>query len=402
MDRLVKNEKPIRIAIVVSHPIQYFVPFYRKLSEHPELHLKVFYGARVGLNKYEDKDFGVEFAWSMDLLEGYDSEFLSGSEKVTDTRFFSVKHGDIDVHLENFNPHVVVIYGYSQLLSIKTLYWCYRKSIPVLMSSDSELLQHRAWYKKAVKRLLLPLLFSKVRGFLVVGDNNESYYRYYGVNSAKLFRCPFTIDEDSFQRARCNRVQIRKRWRAENRISEDVFVVLFAGKFTQKKRPNDLLEAIDVVSNNRPVCAVFAGDGPLMQEMKKQASQLKKNSCLFLGFVNIDKLPDVYVSADVLAVPSEKEPYGLVTCEAVAVGLPLIVSDKVGSVGPTDTVRAEENAIVYPCGDVRALADAIVRLAENPPLRQGMGRKSLQIADELGMSASVRGFMKAVKSACVK
>lgn len=67
MGKAAKNKSLIRIAIVVSHPIQYFVPFYRKLSDHPELHLKLFYGAQVGLNKYKDNDFGVEFAWSMDL-----------------------------------------------------------------------------------------------------------------------------------------------------------------------------------------------------------------------------------------------------------------------------------------------------------------------------------------------
>ena len=83
----------------------------------------------------------------------------------------------------------------------------------------------------------------------------------------------------------------------------------------------------------------------------------------FLGFVNIDGLPALYSAADVFVHSAEIEQYGMVALEAAVLGLPMILSDRVGAIGPTSIARADVNAIVYPFGDIDALARSIARFA---------------------------------------
>jgi glycosyltransferase involved in cell wall biosynthesis len=117
---------------------------------------------------------------------------------------------------------------------------------------------------------------------------------------------------------------------------------------------------------------------------------------LLAGFVNVDRLPDHFAAADVLVHPASRDPHPLICSEAAAIGLPMILSDRVGTIGPTDISRRDENALVYPCGDVPALADCIVRLADDPKLLEKMSEASLRIFDECSLTASVEGFMRAV------
>jgi glycosyltransferase involved in cell wall biosynthesis len=77
----------------------------------------------------------------------------------------------------------------------------------------------------------------------------------------------------------------------------------------------------------------------------------------FLGFVNQSRLPDVYRAADILVLPSEYEPFGVVVNEAMLCGRPVIVSDRVGA--KYDLVREGETGFVYPCGDIEALAQIL-------------------------------------------
>ena len=83
--------------------------------------------------------------------------------------------------------------------------------------------------------------------------------------------------------------------------------------------------------------------------------------------------------------------------EAACVGLPLLISDRVGAAGPTDIAREGENAVVYPCGDVRALAAALLRLGREPETVERMSKASLRIFGELDTNKSVAGALAAIE-----
>lgn len=388
-----------RVAIVVSHPIQHFVHFYRGLAKAHGIELRVFYCSSIGAKQYFDKDMGVAIQWQTDLLSGYDHVFLPEADSITRTTFWKVNNPSITKALDDFKPDIVKIHGYAQATLIRTLLWCGRRNIPAMIWSDSELLHSRSPVKKALKHLILRVIYGRISGFLSVGDNNEAYFRHYGVRKNQIFRVPFTIDEEAFAAARDNRGRHRTEWRTKLGIPQNAFAVLCVGKLIERKRPGDLIEALKIICSRKsgdvPLAILFAGDGPLRKELEAAAATVK-DKCFFLGFVNVDKLPEIYAAVDALAHVSDMDPHPLTTSEASFVGLPLILSDRIGAVGPTDTARPGVNALVYPCCHTGRLADAIQRLMDEPELREKMGKASLQIANELNLQASVSGFLSAV------
>jgi glycosyltransferase involved in cell wall biosynthesis len=392
--------RPIHLAIVVSHPIQHFVHSYRSLAEREEIALKVFFCSRIGLDAYFDREMNTEIAWSMDLTSGYDHMFLCEAGRIKEVGPVRVDNQSISEKLAGFDPDAVLTYGYSSMTSLRALAWCRRRGIPSMMIGDSVLLHDRGRWKTLFKTVALPAVLRQFSCFLTTGDHKEAYYLHYGIPSGRFFRVPLTIDEPSYHAAGTDRSRLRLAFRRAHGINERALVVLYVGKLYDQKRPGDLLAATeeirDAAKASTPLHAVYAGSGPLLADLSAQA-QAKKLPITFLGFVNVVRLPEVYCGADILAHPSERDPHPLVCAEAACIGLPLVLSDRVGAVGPTDIARPDENALVYPCGDVPALADALHRLVWEPETRARMGEASKRIFDELDVRKSVEGTLAAVR-----
>ncbi|MEO1922365.1 MAG: glycosyltransferase family 4 protein [Sphingomonadaceae bacterium] len=391
------NQK--RLAIVVSHPIQHFVGFYRALAAHARLDVKVFYASRIGVESYFDDEMLTDIRWDMDLLSDYSHEFLPDAEKIKEISFGTIDSPALPAALDVFDPDAVLVYGYSQRNSWRAMRWARRNRRKVLMISDSELLQKRNRLLAAPKGLLIKAAYSMVDAFLSVGDRNEEYYRNYGVPQSKIFRSPFTIDETSFRLAAEEQSKARLELRGELGLDEEALVALFVGKLSARKRPQDLLDAVArIKQQGGPIVhAVLAGSGAGLDELKKRTEE-EDLPAHFLGFCNLDRLPGLYVAADMLVHTSSRDPHPLVCSEAACVGLPVILSDRIGAEGPTDIARKGENALVYPVGDVGALADAISALARDAAMRDEMSRRALEIFSELDIDRSVRGVIEALDS----
>ena len=140
---------------------------------------------------------------------------------------------------------------------------------------------------------------------------------------------------------------------------------------------------------------MVAGDGEQRAELEA-AARAADVPADFLGFVNIDALPDLYAAGDILVHAAEVEQYGMVLLEAAVVGLPIIASDRIGAVGPTSIARPGVNALVYPCGDVGALRTAVIELAGDPRRLAQFASASLAISEDHRGAISVA----AVAAAC--
>jgi len=394
------RDDKIRFALVVSHPIQHFTPFYRALAQCEGIVLKVFFCCRVGLEPYFDREMNTQIAWNMDLLSGYDHMFLPEASEITRSGPLKIRNPSVGEELAKFDPQVVLTHGYNQLTMLFALWWCRRNKVPAMLIGDSELLHQRRVGVRFAKRVLLPLLLSQYKCFLTTGDNNEAYYAHYGVDRRRFFRSPFTIDEANYRAAADNRAQLRQAFRQAHGIGPDEFVVLTVGKLSDRKRPYDLLAVAETLKSTAraspPFHIVYAGDGANIEDLRTTVAA-KKLPVTLLGFVNVDRLAEVYCAADILAHPSELDPHPLVLSEAACVGLPLLISDRVGAAGPTDIAREGENAVVYPCGDVRALADALLRLGREPETVERMSKASLRIFRELDTRKSVAGALAAIE-----
>jgi glycosyltransferase involved in cell wall biosynthesis len=155
----------------------------------------------------------------------------------------------------------------------------------------------------------------------------------------------------------------------------------------------DTLLRASAIAGVRPV---LAGSGPERSRLERLAGELSLDA-IFLGERPWDELVEVYVSADVFALLSEHEPWGVVVNEAAACSLPLVLSNRVGAAA--DLLREAENGFLVPAGDVGAAAEALRRLAADAELRRRFGERSRELVDGWGYDASVDNFVIAVREA---
>jgi len=392
---------PVRLAIVVTHPIQHFVPFYRALAADPGIELHVLYGAPIGIKSYFDREMQSEISWNMDMLGGYSHEFLGEVPANGQSSVREPSSPEIAARLKAFGPDVVLVYGHAQANVYRAIWWCRRNKVPLMTIGDSELLRQRATTTRMAKEVVVRQIFRRYSAFLSVGDRNADFYAYYGAPRDRIFRCPFTIDETTYRAAKANRPALRAEARHTYDIADDAIVALFVGKLSNRKRPVDLIEALAQPKGSRKVTALFAGNGEQMELAKARAAETGVDA-RFAGFVNVDKLPALYAAADMLVHPSQADPHPLICSESACIGLPMLLSDRVGAAGPTDIARPGENALIFPCTDTAALAMLIDELAGDDARRAAMGARSLEIFDELDITASVAGVHRGIETALAR
>ncbi len=174
----------------------------------------------------------------------------------------------------------------------------------------------------------------------------------------------------------------------------------FSAKLIGIKRPQDFVSALaEVRARGLDLYGLFIGDGQLRSALEAQVQRAGlSNFVKFTGFINQREIPLVLEAADILVLPSEVEPHGQAVTESMAVGSAIVASDRVGCVGPNDAARPGENALVYPCGDVPALADCLARLFTDPVLRRGMQQASWRLAQTQDVSVTVRATLRALVS----
>lgn len=387
----------IRLAVVASHPIQYYAPFYRALTANSPLDVHAIFASRIGYESMLDPGMGVELSWKMDLLGGYSHEFLPEAAKIRRTGFREVDNPSVGAALARFRPDVVLLHGYANMTMLRALTWCRRRRVPTLMISDSSLHGGTGLAGRAIKRAMLPMIFRQYSAFLSIGDANQRYLEAFGVSPQRIFSVPNMVDE-GFWAFRERRADERAKRRAALGLTDDDLAALFVGKLIARKRPADLLAALDALRHlpptKRKVRVLFVGDGERRAELESAAQGLPAQ---FLGFINVDELPSIYCAADVLVHAAEIETFGVIVLEAAVLGLPLVLSDRVGAIGPTSIARSGENALVYRCGETDALAQALRRLADENESLDRMGRASLAISEELDGRKSVSGTIAAVE-----
>lgn len=383
--------RPFRMAIVVSHPIQHFCPLYRETARDPRVELKVFFASSAGAAPYFDPAFGQTISWGDDTTDGFDHVFLEPDAATIDK---AVTVADPRRRLDDFAPDVVQVYGYSDRLARRTLLWCARRRVPSVMITDSELVAPRSQLTRVAKRILLPLVFRLPAGFLSIGDENERYYRSYGVKAARLHRSPIPIDSPGLDEVLAARETVRASERAAWQVGGDDVVLLAVGKSISRKRHEDIIEAVGLLDGqlkDRAV-VVLAGGGDTTTAMRSRADELGVRM-LPLGFLPVPSLFRAYTAADIFVHPSEADPHPLAVAEAVYCGLPIVVSDRVGSWGPTDDVQPGINGVRHAVGDVAALSRLIAAWMVDTASRAAVADASTRIGRARTLSISSRTFV---------
>jgi glycosyltransferase involved in cell wall biosynthesis len=317
----------IRIAVVVSHPVQYYVPLYRRLAKRGDVELLVFFTWHGGVSPVVDAGFGKPVFWDIPLLEGYESEVVPNEAVDPGTHhFWGMRNRHLASRILNWSPDVVHLTGYAYDSHLRLLWVLARSGVPVLFRGDSHLLNEDGFWRKAVKAVLLRWVYSLTGICLYVGVHNREYFRRFGVPESRLAYCPHSVEVERFSEPAEQWEREAEEWRKHLAISDGRLVFVYAGKFEQKKRPLELMRA---VSQMEEVVLVMVGDGLLGGEVRKYA-ELEPGRFRVLPFVNQSRMPVVYRLGDVVVLASTEETWGLAVNEAQASGRPVLVSDAVG------------------------------------------------------------------------
>jgi glycosyltransferase involved in cell wall biosynthesis len=197
---------------------------------------------------------------------------------------------------------------------------------------------------------LLRRLYGKFAAVTYVGQANRNYFTTLGVPPEKLFFAPHAVNHELFDPAETGHVTAARALRAQLGLSASTRVVLFAGKYVLAKQPRELLEAF-LALNQPDTALVLVGDGPENAALRERARSAATSRVFFLPFANQSEMPSRYLLADVFALPSRGlyETWGLAVNEAMHMGLPCLVSDRVGC--QRDLVTDGDTGWVFPADD---------------------------------------------------
>jgi len=373
---------PIRLAILVSHPIQHFAPWHRELAQVADIDLNVYFYCDWGLRNYVDPEFKIPVEWDIPLVDGYAHEFLPIARRPKRMGFWELDNPEVTIALERFHPNVVQVFGYAHRTNWRVAAWARRSGCPLLLYSDSNARAVPAWWKRKLKEIIVQRFYSYVDGALFVGDNNRNYHLAYGVPASRLFQGALPIQRQRLLQAIPQRAEARRKLRKQFNIPSDAFVVIFCGKYVARKRPLDLVRAAhSLFGSGLPIWALLVGEGGERRKIESFCTTETVRNAVLTGFVNQSMIPTYFAAADALAVTSDYDPHPLVVSEGAVYGLPVIISDQVGCIGLNDTAQPGRNAIVYPCGSVQRLAECIEQLWRDGNLYKRMAAESSHISE---------------------
>jgi glycosyltransferase involved in cell wall biosynthesis len=386
-----------RVAVLNSHPIQYFAPLYAYLNAAPDLELTALYLSDFSIRGGRDVGFGQEVKWDLDLLAGYRSVFLGDAARTREPRgFWSLIAPQLWKELRSGRYDVLWMHGHSYAANHLALMAAKSAGLPVMMRADTHLGLHRSGFKSMLRRPVMGAFYRWCDRLLAVGSANAAYYRAMGVPDEKIFIMPYSVDNDRFVRSANITDQQRDEIRKRYNVPGDRPAVLFAAKFTQQKRPFDLLEAAQrlKVRMHRPFSVVMAGCGELEKELRAFCAEHALDNVVFTDFINQSELPGLYAASDVFVLPAENEAWGLAVNEAMCASLPVVVSREIGCVA--DLVRDGVNGYTPEAGDVAGLADVLQRLIEDEGLRRQQGRESLARIQQWSYQQCLEGIRSAL------
>jgi len=385
-----------RLATVASHVIQYQAPFFRLLAQENDIDLTVIYCSRAGLDEYRDREMSTTLRWDIDLLDGYRHVFLRNFG-FGDGYTRLINPGIVPAIARGRFDAVIFMLGWGSLSALLGIAACRMSRTPFYLYGDSSFPPEARGLRCRLREKFIRSVFRLASGFMTSGALNADYYRHYGADPRTFFLLPWAVDNERFAKAGALAPGERDTMRDRYAIPRDAVVFLYSAKLLPRKDPLTLLRAYEQMRARDRATIVFMGEGILREELERYAREHALTSGVrFIGFVNQRDIPKHYSMADVFVLPSTYEPRGAVLNEAMACGLPVVVTDRCGSLG--DIVQENDNAFVYPAGDAGVLAHQLDALTNDAELRARMGRRSVDIIGNWDFRRGVAGVQEMLRA----
>ena len=362
-----------KLAIITTHPIQYYAPMFKLLNERGNISIKVFYTwGEKSLTKY-DPGFDKNIAWDIPLLDGYPYEWVQNTAADPGTHHYQgIVNPGLIGQLEAWQPDALLFYGWAYHGHLKAMRY-FKNKIPILFRGDSTLLDDKKGIKALLKLMFLKWAYKNIDHAFYVGTNNHAYFRKYGLSEKQLTFAPHAIDNDRFANDKTEEAIVL---RQQIGIKDDQILILFSGKLEDKKSPLLLLDAFLII-RNPAIHLLFLGNGALEAALKLKAENI--TNVHFLEFQNQSQMPIMYQACDLFCLPSKGpgETWGLAVNEAMASGKAVLVSDKVGCA--VDLVKENYNGAIFISENREDLVKNLVKLTQSKKMLQEYGANSKKL-----------------------
>lgn len=298
--------------------------------------------------------------------------------------------------LEETKPDVVALPGWSDRAGLAALVWCIRNRRPtVVMSESTDIDAERQWLRESAKRRVVSVMSTG----LVGGSRAADYLVQLGLQSDRIFIGYDVVDNAYFAAAARPARSAADETRAKLKLPRSYF--LACARFVRKKNLSTLLKAYGQYRAGHGHAAwklVLVGDGELRPALEAEARELGiDDDIVFPGFVDYQTLPAYYGLASAFILPSSVEQWGLVVNEAMASGLPVLVSNRCGCA--PDLVDEGINGFTFDPYDVEVLASLMGRLSTECDIEE-MGSASARIIDRWSPDLFGENLLRAASAAC--
>ena len=313
-----------RLAILSTHPIQYYAPLFRLLAKNVSFEVRVYF-SKVTEEVRFDPDFGQDVTWDIPMTAGYHHESHSATTKTGLTNLIQ--------SIASFQPSAILVFGWNFTGHFAVMKHFHGKT-RIWFRGDSTLIDPLPIWKKWMRKAWLTWVYRHVDIAFYVGKANERYYTWAGLDEAQLIHAPHAIDNDFFMKNEESRQKQALEIRRRLGIPDAAFVFLFVGKLEPKKQPLQLASAfrrfVDSDANGLQHL-LFVGSGILSEQLARENRDYPQVH--LAGFVNQSQMPAYYRVGNCLCLPSRGpgETWGLAVNEYLAsTNGSLILSDRVG------------------------------------------------------------------------
>lgn len=354
-----------RLVIITEIISPYRIPLFNSLAHASEVELRVIFLSENDPGLRQWKVYKDEIRFPYQVLSSWRRRL---------GKFNILLNGNVPGALREAAPQVILCGGYNYIASWQALFWARSQKVPFLLWSESNRSDIRSGHP--VVEFFKAEFLRNCNAFVVSGRSAEEYLRTLKVRQNEIFTAPNAVDNELFCRKAHEVREDASRIRAQFNLPERY--ILFVGRLVPEKGVFDLLTAYSQLDQSlrEQVGLVFVGDGHCRQALERQAATVRAGSIKFPGFVQREELPVYYALSEMFVLPTYTDTWGLVVNEAMACGLPVIVTRVAGCV--PDLVRERWNGLIVEERSTQSLTAALTQLVAQRELSALMGVHSAE------------------------